>query len=105
MTIFEGFRRKVPNAVLTRMGLNVLLNGLVGTIPVVGEAFSFLYKPTSRNYRLLEQHSSPTGVVRRSTWQEWSFVIGLLALVLIGLGLFIGIGIYVSVRLFHVMFG
>jgi hypothetical protein len=105
LTIFEGFRRKVPNAVLTRMGLNVLLNGLVGTIPVVGEAFSFLYKPTSRNYQLLQQHSSATGVARRSTWQEWSFVVGLLVVVLIGLGLFIGIGIYISVRLFHVMFG
>jgi hypothetical protein len=105
LTIFEGFRRKVPKAVLTRMGLNVLLNGLIGTIPVVGEAFSFLYKPTSRNYQLLQQHSSPTGVVRRSTWQEWGFVILLLAVVLIGLGLFIGIGIYVSIRLFHALFG
>jgi hypothetical protein len=106
LTIFEGFRRQVPKVVLTRMGLNVLLNGLVGTIPVVGEAFSFLYKPTSRNYQLLQQHSAPTtGVVRRSTWQEWSFVAGLLAVVLIGLGLFIGIGIYISIRLFHALFG
>jgi hypothetical protein len=105
LTIFEGFRRRVPKAVLTRMGLNVLLNGLVGMIPVVGEVFSFWYKPTSRNYHLLQQHSSPTGVARRSTWQEWSFVFGLLAVMLIGLGLFIGIGIYISLRLFHAIFG
>jgi hypothetical protein len=105
LTILEGFRRKVPNVVLTRMGLNVLLNGLIGTIPVVGEAFSFWYKPTSRNYHLLQQHSSTTGAARRSTWQEWIFVLGLLALVLIGLGLFIGIGIYITFRIFHALFG
>jgi YebC/PmpR family DNA-binding regulatory protein len=55
LTIIEGFRRRVPKVVLTRMGVNVLLNGLLGTIPVVGEAFSFWYKPTSRNYQLLHR--------------------------------------------------
>jgi hypothetical protein len=106
LTIFEGFRRKVPNVVLARMGLNVLLNGLIGTIPGVGEVFSFWFKPTSRNYQLLQQHSTLAGAARRrSTWQEWSFVVGLLALVLVGLGLFIGIGIYIAFRLFHAIAG
>ena len=105
LTIIEGFRRRVPKAVLTRMGLNVLLNGLIGTIPVVGEAFSFWYKPTSRNYHLLQQHSATGGVARRSTWQEWSFVVGLVAAVLVGLGLFLGIGIYITFRIFHALFG
>ena len=93
LTIFEGFRRKVPNVVLARMGLNVLLNGLIGVIPGVGEVFSFWFKPTSRNYQLLQQHSTPLGAARKGTWQEWGFIIGLLAVVLIGLGLFLGLGI------------
>jgi hypothetical protein len=105
LTIFEGFRRRVPKIVMARMGLNVLLNGLLGTIPVVGEAFSFWYKPTSRNYRLLQEHSAQAGGARRGTWQEWSFVVGLLAVVLIGLGLFIGIGVYITLRLFHAVLG
>ncbi len=100
LTIIEGFRRRVPKVVLTRMTLNILLNGLIGTIPVIGEAFSFWYKPTSRNYHLLQQHTS-TGVTRRSTWQEWGFVVGLLAVILIVLGLFFGIGVYIAIWLFH----
>ena len=77
-TILEGARRGVPKVVLTRMGLNILLNGIVGTLPVVGEAFAFWFKPSSRNYQLLVQHSpAPGTAARRTTAREWAFVIGL----------------------------
>ena len=101
-TILEGARRGVPKIVLTRMGLNILLNGLVGTIPGVGEAFAFWFKPSSRNYQLLLQHSpAPGAAVRKTTGREWAFVIGLVAVLLIVLGALVGIGFYFIAWLFH----
>ena len=104
-TILEGARRGVPKVVLTRMGMNILLNGLVGTLPVVGEAFAFWFKPSSRNYQLLVQHSPAAGApVRRNTSREWAFVIGLVALLLIVLGALVGVGFYVIAWIFHALF-
>ena len=104
-TILEGARRGVPKIVLTRMGLNILLNGIVGTIPAVGEAFAFWFKPSSRNYQLLVQHSpAPGAPAHRTTAREWAFVIALVAGLLIVLGALIGVGFYVIGWLFHALF-
>ena len=104
-TILEGARRGVPKVVLTRMGLNILLNGVIGTIPAVGEAFAFWFKPSSRNYQLLVQHSPAAGTtVRRNTARDWAFVVGLVAVLLIILGALIGVGFYVIAWLFHALF-
>ena len=104
-TILEGARRGVPKIVLTRMGLNILLNGAVGTIPGVGEAFAFWFKPSSRNYQLLLQHSPAAGVApRKTTAREWAFVIGLVAALLIVLGALVGVGFFVIAWIFHAVF-
>ncbi len=103
-TILEGARRGVPKVVLTRMGLNILLNGVVGTIPGVGEAFAFWFKPSSRNYQLLVQHSPAVGTVApKTTAREWAFVIGLVAVLLIVLGALVGVGFFVIAWLYHAL--
>ena len=103
-TIVEGARRGVPKVVLARMGLNILLNGVVGTIPAVGEAFAFWFKPSSRNYQLLVQHSPAAGApVRRNTTRDWAFVIGLVAVLLVILGALIGVGFYVIAWIYHAL--
>ena len=48
LTIVEAARRKVPKIVLTRMALNVLLNGAVGVVPGVGEVFAFWFSGRRR---------------------------------------------------------
>ena len=101
-TILEGARRGVPKPVLVRMAMNILLNGLVGTIPGVGEVFAFWFRPSSRNYQLLTQHTPAAGTPRRkATFGEWAVVFGMVALLLIVLGAFIGIGIYLIGWLFQ----
>ncbi len=101
-TILEGARRGVPKPVLVRMAMNILLNGLVGTVPVVGEAFAFWFRPSSRNYQLLTQHTPAPGTPRRkATTGEWAVVYGMVALLLIVLGAFIAIGFYLVALIFH----
>lgn len=105
LTILEGARRGVPKIVLGRMGMNILLNGAIGMLPVVGEAFSWWYRPSSRNYQLLLRHAPQDGGVavapRRTSGADYLFVFGLLAVVLVVMGVFIGLGFYILSALWH----
>ena len=107
LTIVEAARRKVPKIVLARMALNVLLNGAMGVIPGLGEVFAFWFRPSSRNYNLLLKHApqdAPAGAQpSRNTAGEWVFVVGLLAGVLVVMGLFIGLGIHILAWLWHAL--
>lgn len=55
VTLTEGVRTRVPLTVLMRMGLNVLINDAVGTIPGIGDMFSAWFKSNSRNLKLINQ--------------------------------------------------
>jgi len=43
-------------ATVGRMVLNATLDGVVGTVPVLGTLFDFAFKANTRNVALLEQH-------------------------------------------------
>jgi hypothetical protein len=79
-------RRGVPKVVLTRMAVNVLANAAIDSVPVLGDVASVFYRSNSRNYELLRKHA---GTVRPSTTGDWLFLIGLLAGVLLVIGLII----------------
>lgn len=54
--VFEGARMGVPAATLGRMGMNILLDVLTGTVPVLGDLFDVTWKANSQNVKLLEKH-------------------------------------------------
>ena len=51
-----AMRRGVPRVVLARMLLNIVIDVVVGMIPVVGDAFDLLWRSNTRNLALLERH-------------------------------------------------
>lgn len=57
----------VPKHVLLRMGGNVLLDTLLGSIPLVGDLFDFGFKANRRNIDLLLRHRRPQPPAPRST--------------------------------------
>jgi hypothetical protein len=69
----------VPRILLARMSLNILINEVIGIIPVLGDAFSFWFKSNVRNYDLLKNHVSRPGLSKRS---DWIFVVAVLAILL-----------------------
>jgi hypothetical protein len=82
--IVYGIRRRVPKVVLGRMALNVLINELVGLIPIIGSAFAFWFQANTRNYQLIRGHIDTPG---RSTKVDKIFVcvvLGLVVLVILG---------------------
>ena len=70
--------RGLPKILLARMGLNVLINELVGVVPVLGSAFAFWFRANKRNYDLLQRHSD---LPSRSRKGDWIFVGAILGLV------------------------
>ena len=86
--------RGLPKVLLVRMAMNVLINELIGVVPVVGSVFAFWFRPNKRNYDLLQHHLENP---QRSRKGDWAFVIGLLALLLV---VFIG-GWIVTVAIFY----
>ncbi len=69
---------------LLRMGGNVLVDTIVGAVPVFGDLFDFLWKANRRNVALLDRHlANPQGTKRRSTFLMISLMIGLVGIVLV----------------------
>ena len=48
-------RLQVPQIVIARMSLNLLINGTVGAIPIVGDLFSVWFRSHARNAELLRR--------------------------------------------------
>ena len=72
-----AWTRGVPYVTLLRMAVNLGIGVLVGTIPILGDAFDIAWKPNRRNYKLLQRH---LGEPRRHTWKDWTFLALLLCL-------------------------
>ncbi len=77
-------------SVLTRMFINILLDVLIGSIPVLGEAFDVYWKANLRNARILDElQEHPDKTTTESRLWVWFVVVQLIA-ILVGLILLIG---------------
>ena len=54
--ILEAARLGAAKTILTRMILNVAFETVIGTIPVIGDAFDIYFKANRRNVALLRRH-------------------------------------------------
>jgi|TARA_B110000879_G_scaffold46162_1_gene65086 hypothetical protein len=91
-----GAKKRVPKSVYLRMTSNWVLNSLVGTIPFLGDAFSFWYKSNRRNYELLNDHLKNTTESERKKSSGWWGVAILGSAIVIVVTLFILIGWWIS---------
>jgi hypothetical protein len=79
IVLYRALRLGVPRVVLVRMVLNILIDILAGTIPVIGDVFDVAWQSNSMNVALLERHERP-GVTPTSG--DWAVV--LVAFVVVG---------------------
>lgn len=77
-------------SVLGRMFINILLDVLIGSIPVLGEVFDVYWKANLRNARILgELQEHPEKTTTESRLWIWFVIIQFIA-ILIGITLLIG---------------
>jgi hypothetical protein len=76
-TIILGLatRLQLPRIVLARMSLNLLINGTVGAVPIVGDLFSVWFRSHSRNAALLRDAAMK---LDRETHADWFYVAGII---------------------------
>ena len=67
---------RLPKIVLLRMGLNVVLNAIIGAIPVFGDIFSIWFRSNVKNAQLLERYVGTED--RVSNFSNWIFVIAVI---------------------------
>ena len=77
-----------PPAVIARMGLNLLIDNVIDTIPLIGNLFDFVWKANLKNVQLMENYLSEPhrtvvasrAVVAATILFIFALVIGCLAL-------------------------
>lgn len=82
--LFAGVRYGVPKITLLRMAFNIGVDYLVGSIPVLGDAFDFVWKANQQNMKLIRERAAGKGKGKRSDYIFVFGLIGLLILILIG---------------------
>lgn len=55
-----ALRRRVPTIVLARMLVNVGLDTLFGSVPVLGDLFDVFFKSNRKNLTLIQRHNGPS---------------------------------------------
>ena len=59
--VYEANRLGVPTNKLWRMARNVVIDGLVGAVPVLGDIFDVAFRANIRNLRIIEEHLGQRG--------------------------------------------
>jgi hypothetical protein len=80
-------RYRVPRVTLARMALNIVLDTLIGAIPLVGDLFDAFWKSNQRNVELLRRHMAAApgaekSLQRRDRWFVIAVIISLGALMI-----------------------
>ena len=70
--------------VLARMTLNILIDALVGSIPLLGDVFDVAFKANRRNMKLMHEHYVE-GRHKGGAWKVVVPILFILLLVIIGL--------------------
>lgn len=82
--ILEAARLGVSRATLGKMVFNVILDGLVGTVPVLGDLFDFAWKANTNNIKLLEEYLKfPSEQKSADRWFIIAILLGLLLISII----------------------
>lgn len=54
--LFHAVQFKLPQSILLRMALNIMIDGVIGAVPILGDLFDTVWKANTRNVNLLEAH-------------------------------------------------
>ncbi|MDB5392259.1 MAG: hypothetical protein JWM11_7905 [Planctomycetaceae bacterium] len=79
----EARKRGVSRLTMVRMGANIVVDYVLGSIPFFGDIFDVYWKANLMNVELLRQHSlANSAVQRRLKISDWLFLAGLAGLLI-----------------------
>ena len=89
-------RLRVPQIVIARMSLNLLINGTIGAIPILGDLFSIWFRSHARNADLLRRAAAQP---YRETQQARLYMAGIIGGTVVLLLLAIAAVLWIVVKL------
>ena len=78
--IIEAARIGLPREVIWKMVGNILLDAVVGTVPVLGDLFDVGWKANVKNVALLERHLD---LIPLNSKSDYLFLIGLILVLMV----------------------
>jgi len=95
-----GVRYRVPKITMLRMGLNIGIDYLLGSLPVVGDLFDAWWKSNQMNVELLRKRATVSAAeARKGRMSDWLFV-GAIILGLTGVAIGIAfVSIYILIKI------
>jgi len=95
LIIIKAQQQGVPRTILIRMFINVLIDSVLGSLPLLGDVFDFIWKANQKNSALLTHYqTSPQPTAKKSWLENVAFIamlIGLLALAIFLISWLIGL--------------
>lgn len=77
--LVSAVRYRVPKITLLRMGLNIAIDYVVGSLPVVGDLADAWWKANHMNLDLLRRHAGTAEEASSARTSDWIFVGGIIA--------------------------
>lgn len=78
--VLEAARLGVPSQTLGRMVVNIIIDGVIGAVPIIGDFFDFAWTANTLNVKLLEEYLKFPSQRKKA---DWWFVAGILLLLLV----------------------
>lgn len=78
--LWQGRDLALPHVVQLRMLFNVVIDTLLGAVPLFGDLFDFAWKANDMNLAMLEKYAYEE---RPASTGDWLFVVGLIVLLLV----------------------
>jgi hypothetical protein len=86
--VFEAARFGLPRETLLQMVTNIIVDAVIGSIPVLGDLGDVVWKANAKNVALLEEYLDiPQPERRRVDWLFLALLFGVLFLIVIGIGI------------------
>ncbi len=98
--LLQAIQFKLPASVLVRMLFNIILDGAVGSVPILGDIFDTTWKANTKNVNLLEAHlREPVKSRQKDKWL-FNILLAVLVIILIGLICFFAFVVWLAVNFF-----
>lgn len=96
--LYQAYRSQVSKPVFLRMLANILIESIVGVVPVLGDLFDMVWKSNSRNVRLLERHGQQPEQVSRVSFIWLAVAVAVIGVLTVGT-------LWLAVKLIAALFG
>ena len=100
--LVQAVKAGVSKVILMRMSVNLLINGMIGSIPILGDLFSAWFKSNLRNFYLLKKHQNGKA---KASWTDWC-VVSIALVVIVSIAVILSLIVArVVIELFSWIFG